>query len=187
MRSDTELMREVRGGRTSALATLFERHHARLYRFCLRMTGDRHASEDLVQDVFMRMLKYRKSFKDETAFAPWMFRIARNACVDHLRRAVHEVRTDTADSEPAGAPDGHARPADENAAEDERADLVRRALMSLPVERREVLVLSRYEFKTYEEIANTLGCSEGAVKVRAHRAIKQLRQVYLELSQEVST
>ncbi|HET8696072.1 MAG TPA: sigma-70 family RNA polymerase sigma factor [Gammaproteobacteria bacterium] len=60
------------------------------------------------------------------------------------------------------------------------------ALLELPVERREVLVLSRYEFKTYEEIASALGCSVGAVKVRAHRAIKQLREIYLDLAEEAS-
>jgi RNA polymerase sigma-70 factor (ECF subfamily) len=62
---------------------------------------------------------------------------------------------------------------------------VRRALLALPVERREVLVLSRYEFKTYEEIARALGCSPEAVKVRAHRAMKQLREIYCELAGEV--
>ena len=180
--SDTELMREVRGGRTSALAALFERHHARLYRFCMQMTGNRQVSEDLVQDVFMRMLKYRKSFQDEMAFVPWMFRIARNACTDHFRRAAR-------DAFPEEGFD--CRPADEAAADDridddDRARLLRRALLALPVERREVLVLSRYEFKSYEEIARALGCSVGAVKVRAHRAMKQLRQVYLELSREPS-
>lgn len=181
--SDTALMSEVRGGRTGALSTLFERHHARLYRFCLRMTGNRQASEDLVQDVFMRMLKYRKSFQEGMAFAPWMFRIARNACADHLRRsALDAVPEDGLDLRPAEETTAH-----ERATEDERADLLRRALLALPVERREVLVLSRYEFKSYDEIARALGCSVGAVKVRAHRALKQLRQICLELSRETST
>jgi RNA polymerase sigma-70 factor (ECF subfamily) len=176
--SDTELMREVRGGRAGALAPLFERHHARLYRFCLRMTGNRAASEDLVQDVFMRMLKYSRTFKDEMSFLPWMFRIARNASVDYLRRSAAERM-------PAGERDAAAEPADESAGPpDDRAELIQKALLALPEERREVLVLSRYEFKTYEEIARALGCSVGAVKVRAHRAIKQLREVYLELSRE---
>lgn len=191
--NDTELMREVRGGRTGALATLFERHHARLYRFCLKMTGDRQASEDLVQDVFMKMLKYRRTFRGDTAFAPWMFRIARNACVDHLRRSTPDaVPSDHSGDRRGGEPlaadhPSDERPVEERAAEDERAALVRRALLTLPVDRREVLVLSRYEFKTYEEIAGALGCSVGAVKVRAHRAMKQLRQIYLALSQEVPT
>jgi RNA polymerase sigma factor (sigma-70 family) len=180
--SDTQLMCEVRAGRTTALATLFERHHARLYRFCLRMTGDRTAAEDLVQDVFMRMLKYRKTFRGDAIFAPWMFRIARNVCADHLHRtALDTVLDEEADDTPPTAP-----AADVRAADDERADLIRRALLALPVQGREVLVLSRYEFMTYEEIAGALGCSAGAVKVRAHRAIKQLRRAYLELSEEVS-
>ena len=179
--SDTVLMREVRNGRTGALATLFERHHARLYRFCLRLIGNRQTAEDLVQDVFMRMLKYRATFRDDVAFGPWMFRIARNACTDHLRRSVREGSPDRSSAAPIEDLPAADRCA---AAEDGRAELVRRALLSLPLERREVLVLSRYEFKSYEEIAHALGCSVGAVKLRAHRAIKQLREVYLELAGE---
>lgn len=180
--SDSELMRQVRDGRTGALATLFERHHARLYRYCLRMTGNRQVSEDLVQDVFMRMLKYKATFKDDSQLGPWMFGIARNACVAYLRSAPprHEVAEDvleqTADESLL----------DRDPAVDQQSELVRRALLALPVERREVLVLSRFEFKTYEEIARTLDCSVGAVKVRAHRAMKQLREIYLDLAGEAS-
>lgn len=68
--SDSDLMRQVRGGRTSALAILFERHHTRLYRYCLRMTGNRQTAEDLVQDVFMKMLKYKANFRDDSGFVP---------------------------------------------------------------------------------------------------------------------
>lgn len=180
--NDNHLMGEVRAGRTGALATLFERHHARVFRFCLRMTGDRQSSEDLVQEVFMRILRYRKSFKSEFDFAPWMFRIARNACVDHLRYS---------DGYPDTGHDMDGKLAEQPTADDElagheQAHLVRRALLRLPVERREVLVLSRFEFKSYEEIAGVLGCSVGAVKVRAHRAMKQLRQLYTELSKEAA-
>lgn len=180
--NDNHLMGEVRSGRTSALATLFERHHSRIYRFCLRMTGDRQSSEDLVQEVFMRILRYRKSFKSELDFAPWMFRIARNACVDHLRNSRQYPDTGhDIDSTAAEQPT-----ADDELASHEDARLVRRALLQLPMEKREVLVLSRFEFKSYEEIAGVLGCSVGAVKVRAHRAMKQLRQLYMELSKEAA-
>ncbi len=180
--SDSELMRQVRGGRTSALAILFERHHARLYRYCLRMTGNRQTSEDLVQDVFMKMLKYKANFRDDSAFAPWMFGIARNGCAAHWRRAAVDALPEAAgDSAPAEPQ------ADDDHAGAQQADLVRRALLALPVERREVLVLSRYEFKTYEEIARTLGCSVEAVKVRAHRAMKQLGKIYRDLAGEVPT
>jgi RNA polymerase sigma-70 factor (ECF subfamily) len=180
--SDSELMRQVRAGRTGALATLFERHHARLYRYCLRMTGDRQASEDLVQDVFMRMLRYRATFKDDSSFVPWMFGIGRNACVAHLRDTKTDRRR-AAEAEPEATEEsiGH------DPVADQQAELVRRALLALPVDKREVLVLSRYEYKSYEEIARALGTSAGAVKVRVHRAIKELRDVYLGLAGEAST
>jgi RNA polymerase sigma factor (sigma-70 family) len=181
--TDSDLMRQVRGGRTAALATLFERHHARLYRYCLRMTGNRAAAEDLVQDVFMKMLKYKATFKDDSEFVPWMFGIGRNASLAHLRRAASDKFADT---------DVEAQQANETTEEpqlDGQDELVRRALQALPADRREVLVLSRFEYKSYDEIATTLECSVGAVKVRAHRALKQLREIYLELAgeREVST
>jgi RNA polymerase sigma-70 factor (ECF subfamily) len=181
---DSELMRQVRGGRTAALATLFERHHARLYRYCLRMTGNRAAAEDLVQDVFMKMLKYKATFKDDSEFVPWMFGIARNACLAHFRRTANDHASE-ADVDSAARPDE----ATDSSQHDGQDELVRRALQQLPADRREVLVLSRYECKTYDEIAKTLECSVGAVKVRAHRAMKQLREIYLDMAgeREVST
>jgi RNA polymerase sigma factor (sigma-70 family) len=181
---DSELMRQVRGGRTAALATLFERHHARLYRYCLRMTGNRAAAEDLVQDVFMKMLKYKATFKDDSEFVPWMFGIGRNASLAHLRRTADDRWVDT-DVDNAVRADE----ATEDTQHDGQDELVRRALQRLPADRREVLVLSRYEYKTYDEIAKTLECSVGAVKVRAHRAMKQLREIYLDMAGagEVST
>lgn len=178
--TDSVLMRQVRNGRTAALATLFERHHARLYRYCLRMTSQRSAAEDLVQDVFMKMLKYKATFKDDSEFVPWMFGIGRNACLAHLKRTANDRVPRDAESEPAA--ESFEEPQD-----DQRHEIMRRALMRLPAERREVLVLSRYEFKTYEEIARVLDCTVGAVKVRAHRALKQLREIYLDLAGEVAS
>jgi len=176
---DSELMRQVRGGRTAALATLFERHHARVYGYCLRMTGNRAAAEDLVQDVFMKMLKYKATFKDDSELVPWMYGIARNACLGYLRRRA-------LDHLPAGDTEQAAEPAAEDSHDERQSELVRRALLRLPAERREVLVLSRYEYKSYDEIARVQGCSVGAVKVRVHRAMKQLREIYLDMAGEVS-
>jgi RNA polymerase sigma-70 factor, ECF subfamily len=168
-------MRQVRGGRVAALATLFERHHARLYRYCLRMTGNRPAAEDLVQDCFMRILRYKSTFRDDSEFVPWMFGVARNTCLGYLRKHGAEVVGDEGVEIAAEA-------VEHDPAAEQQGEILRRALLALPAERREVLVLSRYEFKTYEEIADVLGCSVGAVKVRAHRAMKQLKEVFLEMT-----
>ena len=173
-------MRQVRDGVTAALATLFERHHARVYGYCLRMTGNRASAEDLVQDVFMKMLKYKATFKDDSDLVPWMFGIARNSCLAHLKRRAAE--------QPRAAVDGEQTPevAAEELSDERQSELVRAALLRLPAERREILVLSRFEYKSYDEIARVLDCSVGAVKVRAHRAMKQLREIYLDLAGEVS-
>ena len=179
--SDSDLMRQVRGGRTAALATLFERHHARVYGYCLRMTGNRSTAEDLVQDVFMKMLKYKATFKDDSDLVPWMFGIARNSCLAHLKRRANDRLPAVEPTEEAAADVDADEPHDAR-----QTELVRRALLRLPAERREVLVLSRYEYKSYDEIARVLDCSVGAVKVRVHRAMKQLREIYLDMTGEVS-
>ncbi|HET7608152.1 MAG TPA: RNA polymerase sigma factor [Gammaproteobacteria bacterium] len=179
--SDRDLMRQVRGGRTVALATLFERHHTRVYGYCLRMTGNRATAEDLVQDVFMKMLKYKATFKEDSELVPWMFGIARNSCLAHLKRRAVDHLPATQATEEAAAEEAHEELRDER-----QSELVRQALLKLPAERREVLVLSRYEYKSYDEIARVLDCSVGAVKVRAHRAMKQLREIYLDMAGEVS-
>src|ERR1043165_5285829 len=120
--SDSELMRQVRDGRTSALATLFDRHHVRLYRYCLRMTGNRAAAEDLVQDVFMKMLKYKATFKDDSEFVPWMFGIGGTACLAQLRRTASDKFADTdVDAQQADEPTGESQL-------DGQDELVRRAL-----------------------------------------------------------
>ena len=79
-------MRAVREGDLTRMGLLFERHHRPLFDFLYRMTGDRGAAEDLVQDVFVRMLRYRSTYRDEGRFETWMFRIARNVRADHFRK-----------------------------------------------------------------------------------------------------
>ena len=172
-------MLAVRQGEVGRLGTLFDRHHQRIYRFCLRLTGDPAASEDLVQDIFMRVLKYRRTYRGDRDFLPWLYRLARNATNDHFRRTAR--RRETGDEIPDRA-SGDPTPW-EGLESREEARLMRRALLELPVARREVLVLSRFEQRRYDEIAGLLGCSAGAVKVRVHRALKQLREVYLELEE----
>ncbi len=172
----------VREGEVHVLGELFERHHTRLYQFCLRMTGRPALAEDLVQEVFMRMLKYRHTFRDESTFLPWMYRLARNACADHFRK--HHP-SDELDERHEGLPATTAEATAERDVETaESVSLLRRALLELPFDKREILILARFEARAYNEIAELLDCSVGAVKVRVHRAVKELRQRYLGLLQE---
>lgn len=173
---DDELMLEVRSGDLRKLGVLFERYQTPLFNFHLRMTGDRAASEDLVQDVFFRMLRYRHTFKEGTSFVTWMYRIARNAQADRFRKSGREVGLEAEDEHPAHQPS-----AAESLESEQEAALVRRALSKLPQDKRELLVLSRFQNLKYEEIGDLLGCQAGAVKVRVFRALRELRQIYFEL------
>src|SRR6185369_9969488 len=84
--TDEALMRAVREGDLSHLGRLFDRHHRAVYEFLVRTTGQRAVAEDLVQDVFERILKYRATYRGDVGFRPWLFRIACNARADHYRK-----------------------------------------------------------------------------------------------------
>src|ERR1700683_2929898 len=184
-RADNVLMQKVRDGDLAKMAVLFERHHRALFRYFLRLTGNREFSEDLVQDVYFRMLKYRHTYRDGNPFTSWMYQVGRNAHLDGLQKRkgetpLFEVRREGDMQEPASA-DTDPR---EILRRRQDLGLLRRALASLPVEKREVLVLSRFQNLKYEQIADILACDVGTVKVRVYRAIKSLSQIFFELAGE---
>src|SRR5215510_448956 len=88
--TDKELMLAVKDGDAQPFAVLFDRYHQRLFDFFYRLSGDTSSSEDLVQDVFLRMLKYRHTFRIDSEFRAWMYRIARSARIDRFRRQKNE-------------------------------------------------------------------------------------------------
>lgn len=184
--TDHELMIRVRDGQPRCLGVLFERHHRRLFNFFVRLTGNRQIGEDLTQEVFFRMLRSRSTYRDEGEFTAWMYRVARNISTDHMRRAAREVVSEEeverqVERLPATGPS-----LVDDLDRERSVRLLRAALARLPLEMREVLVLSRYELLRYAQIAELLDCSVGAVKLRVHRAVKRLRQVYLALAEEAT-
>jgi len=171
---DEELMLQVREGVGEMLGVLFDRYQVPLFNFYSRLTGDRTASEDLVQDVFFRILKYRHSYRPGTSFRAWMYTIARNARQDYARKHpaavefVPEMSPAVLSIDPTEA--------------EQQAALLHKALLMLPEEKREVLLLSRFEELKHEEIARLLDCEVGTVKVRVHRALRELRALFEKLS-----
>jgi len=175
---DNEIMMKVRHGDVGKLGVLFERHHKRLFNFFLMGTRNRDTSEDLVQDVFLKIMKYRSSFRDSSDFTPWMFAIARNAKIDYYRK--RENTLDALD-EKGDVPSGDPGP-DTSTEHENDVSYLKRALDSMPEEMREVIVLSHYDDMRYKDIATVLGCTEGAVKVRVFRAVKELARKYKTLT-----
>jgi RNA polymerase sigma factor (sigma-70 family) len=176
--SDHELMLAVRDGDLPKLGDLYERHHRPLYGFFVHLTGDRIASEDLVQLVFFRILKYRRTYRDEGKFSAWIYHIARRIAADHGRELSRtpSVRGDTGDLDPTDLlADEGPDPAERMTRDDDLA-ILRRSVASLPHEHREVLVMSRFQHIPHKDIATLLNTSTGAVKARVHRAMKLLRE-----------
>lgn len=97
--TDKQLMLQVRDGDLGKLGILFERHHRMLYNFFIRLTGNRDLSEDLVQDVFFKILKYRHTYRGKIQFTMWMFQIARNARIDYFSKRKREVLRDDCDDD----------------------------------------------------------------------------------------
>jgi RNA polymerase sigma-70 factor (ECF subfamily) len=157
------------------MALLFQRYHRPLYGFLYHMTSQREVSEDMVQNVFYRMLRSRHTFSGNGEFRTWMYHLARNVLKDHWKKA------------------GVSRPAaewedritdevlvDEQLEKKMELEMLQKRIASLSPESREVLILSRYQDLKYAEIAEVLDLSVGAVKVRIHRAINQLKTLYLQ-------
>ena len=181
--SDNQLMEEVRDGKVEKMAVLFERHNVPVYNFFLRLTGNRSVSEDLVQDVFFRMLKYRSTYRGQNKFTFWLYQIARNAHVDHLRKKKEEIPLEEQWAEAVSK-----EPSVTEKLEHKRdVAILQKALTRLPLKKREILILSRYQNMKYKEIADLLNCHIGTVKVHVHRAMKELGKIYLELSGGVTS
>jgi len=175
--TDELLMHAVQGGQLEALGELFERHHRAVFLFLRRTTGDAVTAEDLVQEVFVRILKYRHTYDAGSRFDTWLFRIARNARADHFRKRGPAPAPVDAALEVATPDPGPDRRLERQIA----VEQLDRAMQQLGDEPRDLLVLARYHGLPYDRIAETLGIEVGAVKVRVHRALKQLRAVFFRL------
>ncbi|MDC6384071.1 RNA polymerase sigma factor [Flagellimonas taeanensis] len=177
--TDNVLMLKVKSGDLDKLGLLYERHKKKLFGFFYNMGNNPSISEDLVQNVFVRILKYRNSFTGEGPFTAWMFSMARNVNYDHYKKVSHESVSRNVSPEQVDKGTGDYL----NEAMDLQGDahLLKKALGLLPAEKKEILLLSKYRELKFQEIGDILGCSEGAAKVRVHRALKDLKTIFLQL------
>lgn len=165
----------------AAFALLVERWREKIRQLCIRMTGNIHLGDDLAQDVFARVFEKRREFKGASKFSTWLWRIAVNRCYDEMRRPASRATTESLDDESStvvldiNVADTRT-PRDSLEAQEE-AELVRRALMSLPENYRAVLVLRHYENLKLREIAEVLDLPEGTVCSRIAEALSQLTRL----------
>lgn len=173
--ADADLVSRCRQGDLGAFDELYERHAGRLYSLACRMTGDATDGEDLLQEIFLQAHRKLGTFKGESALATWLYRLAMNVCLDHLRSKASRMRqaTDSFDAD-----EGPARPA---AAGD--ADLVvsrmdlERAIAHLPEGCRAAFLLHDVEGFEHHEVAAMLSIAEGTSKSQVHKARLRLRRL----------
>lgn len=167
--ADDELLLGIAMGDASAFTTLFRRRQADVYRVALLMTGGRAAAEDVTQDVFLAVMRDAARYeRGRSTVTAWLCGIARNHSRRRLERDGRLVPLPD-EREVDGAGVVHADPADD-LANAQQVDALRRAVLSLPLRYREVVVLCDLEEISYADAAVALDCAVGTVRSRLHRA-----------------
>jgi RNA polymerase sigma-70 factor (ECF subfamily) len=176
---DDVLVERAQGGSADAFRELVERYQRPVLGLIARMVADRGTAEDLAQDVFVRAYRYLADFDRERRFASWLFKIAHNRTIDHLRRQrlvqwlPLEAEGDNEDSYEVLAAPESASP-ERGAQAGELRELLQAAIAALRPNYREILLLRFEQDLQYHEIADIQGIALGTVKVQLHRARKAL-------------
>ncbi|HUL73027.1 MAG TPA: RNA polymerase sigma factor [Vicinamibacterales bacterium] len=170
---DRALVAAFLAGRREAFDVIVERHRRVVYQLCYRFVGNHEDAADLAQDVFVRAFKGLGSFKGNSSFTTWMYRIGVNTCLNRV--AVKRPVTESIDAAPRI--DDRAVDPLHAVMRDERAAVVRRAIEKLPPKQRATLVLRVYQELSHEEIARVLGSSVGAVKANFFHALGNLKRL----------
>lgn len=184
---DEVLLRRAARGDEEAFTSLYRRHQAALFRFVLRMTGSAWAGEEIVQDIFMILLRDPRKFDSARGtLAAYLFGIARNRVMKHAERIPREVSLQEEREDGSGpgiSLEDKFTPAIW-AEQKERLERVRAAVLELPAEFREAVVLCELEERSYEEAAKLMECPVGTIRSRLHRG-RALLLAKLEMLREV--
>ena len=186
--TDIALMQRIQSGDTESFEILFARHHRKVLNIIYRYIGNASLSEDLVQEVFLRVYKIRKSYKPTAEFTTWLYEIVKNLCLNELKKKSRKTYSLDADQENPNL--NHAQyiqsPELSPAKLIEQAESVRvikQVIARLPPNQRMAVVLNKYEALSYKEISKIMGLSTKAVKsllLRARTNIKEMISPYLD-------
>lgn len=176
---DTELMLRVRQGDPASFELLLERHRGPVIHFLYRMVQNQAVSEELAQEVFMRVFRSRHTYEPSAKFTTWLFRIATHLALNRIRDGRKEKLQDRLDDHAAdSAPKqlaGRDPTVEQVLVYRVRLQEVRNAIESLPVKQRAAVMMHKYKEMEYSQIASVLSCSDSAVKSLLFRAYETLR------------
>lgn len=188
--SDDELLERFAAGEPAAFGVLLKRYQVPIYNFIARSVRDTEAAADLLQEVFTRVIQHSGEFNRNSKFSTWLYAIARNMCIDHMRRMSHRrhASLDSPGPNGSGGSDGGAvapwveRVANEQPAVDSSAaagrlrSRIAQAIENLPAEQREVFLMRQLQQLPFADIAVVVGVSENTVKSRMRYALERLQE-----------
>jgi RNA polymerase sigma-70 factor, ECF subfamily len=192
--TDETLMMRYQRGDVAAFSALVDRHQTPIYNFILRQVRSEGAAEDLAQEVFVRVVEKAASFKHEARFTTWAYTIARNLCIDHLRKAAYRRHASLDQPEDGGeteggtlnerVPDLHPRASTERTAVSaEIQTKIVQAVEALPREQREVFLLREVANLSFQEISTITDAPENTVKSRMRYALERLQEALTEFEE----
>jgi RNA polymerase sigma-70 factor (ECF subfamily) len=171
--SDEALIGRIASGDRLAMQVLFARHHVRIYRFVLRLVRDQSKAEDLISEVFLDVWRQADRFEGRSTVSTWLLAIARFKALSALRRKPEEAL----DEDAALAIEDLADDPEVTLEKKDRSAIIRKCLMGLSAEHREIIDLVYYHEKSVEEVAKIVGIPENTVKTRMFYARKKLAEM----------
>lgn len=174
-------LKKAAAGDAEAFEQLVLQYQTAVYNLCLRMTGDPEDAADMTQESFLKAWRNLDSFQGNSAFSTWLYRLASNTCLDHLRSVKRKPRLslvmedEDGEAQELEVADPAPTPEEQVIALDEQSRL-KEALQALDEEQRQILILRAVNGLSYSEIAEVLALKEGTVKSRLARAREQLRK-----------
>jgi RNA polymerase sigma-70 factor (ECF subfamily) len=181
--TDNELIQEFQDGNSRAFDALLDRHQDRIYNTILFMVKDSYLAEDLIQEIFIKIIDNlkKKKYNEEGKFLPWALRISHNFCVDHFRKVKRTPTIKTSDDQDLFEIIKHSdHPADYKMTRAQTHRNVQELVDLLPEEQREIIVLRHYADLSFKEIAVMTNCSINTALGRMRYGLINLRKMMAE-------
>ncbi len=173
--TDEYIITKAQNGHADSIGLLYERYKRNLFSFFYGNLGNKAMAEDLVQNTFIRVIKYSNNYSGKGSFKSWLFQIARNQMIDEIKKMKKHKAQDI--DEKVDVITDYAT-ADASIIKEERSQLLKNALSKLSEEKRNLLTLVKIENKKFREVAEIMNMKESTVKSKVFRAIKELQELY---------
>ena len=171
---DEEIMVKVKKGDLDKLSILFQKYKLLLYNFFVKHTLDKEISNDLVQKLFLRILKYKQTYDEKQKFYTWIFKIARNLLKDYYSKTSNQI----SNADISDFINNQEFASNSSTEKNEETEQLYYALNKLPSQKKEILIMCKMNGMRYKEVAEIMDITESAVKVKVHRALGDLRKIY---------